>query len=284
MTRHFTSTATTTMPASSPYRPPSRQVALRRGSRRLEASLSGDEPAGEQQSAYQEAAAELAKASWIWPAPPSMPLPTASPPASCPSPASTIWWARTAMMLVGESIPPGWRANLPRRELTHVQPGQKVDISGIPTLMRTGPGWREPGARPQAPSAFGDPGPETPPRHQGRRPAGGQCGSLIWERISASPLRAGLSATAEIDTGHQRTPARPVRVEVDMTSAATGQADQASRRTFITLSVMVATIMQALDTTIANVALPHAGSDGGLTRSDPWVSPPHIVAAAISCR
>ncbi len=67
-----------------------------------------------------------------------------------------------------------------------------------------------------------------------------------------------------------------------MTSAATGQADQASRRTFITLSVMVATIMQALDTTIANVALPHMQGAMGATQDQiSWVLTSYIVAAAI---
>ena len=40
-----------------------------------------------------------------------------------------------------------------------------------------------------------------------------------------------------------------------MTTTDTEGTDQVSRRTFITLSVMLATIMQALDTTIANVAV-----------------------------
>lgn len=45
---------------------------------------------------------------------------------------------------------------------------------------------------------------------------------------------------------------------------------------FITLSVMLATIMQALDTTIANVALPHMqGAMGGRPRiRSPGCSPP----------
>ncbi len=34
-------------------------------------------------------------------------------------------------------------------------------------------------------------------------------------------------------------------------------APESTHRGFVTLSVMLATIMQALDTTIANVALPH---------------------------
>lgn len=51
---------------------------------------------------------------------------------------------------------------------------------------------------------------------------------------------------------------------------------------FITLSVMLATIMQALDTTIANVALPHMQGSMGATQDQiSWVLTSYIVAAAI---
>ncbi|SBS25491.1 Multidrug export protein EmrB [Marinomonas spartinae] len=50
----------------------------------------------------------------------------------------------------------------------------------------------------------------------------------------------------------------------------------------ITLSVMLATIMQALDTTIANVALPHMKGSMGTTQDQiSWVLTSYIVAAAI---
>ena len=54
-------------------------------------------------------------------------------------------------------------------------------------------------------------------------------------------------------------------------------------RGFITLSIMLATIMQALDGTIANVALPHM--QGSLSASEDqitWVLTSYIVAAAIA--
>lgn len=51
---------------------------------------------------------------------------------------------------------------------------------------------------------------------------------------------------------------------------------------FITLSVMLATIMQALDTTIANVALPHMQGAMSATQDQiSWVLTSYIVAAAI---
>ncbi len=50
----------------------------------------------------------------------------------------------------------------------------------------------------------------------------------------------------------------------------------------VTLSVMLATIMQALDTTIANVALPHMQGTMGATQDQiSWVLTSYIVAAAI---
>ena len=55
-----------------------------------------------------------------------------------------------------------------------------------------------------------------------------------------------------------------------------------SRRVLITLSVMLATIMQALDTTIANVALPYMQGEMGANQEQiSWVLTSYIVAAAI---
>src|SRR5689334_9540690 len=51
----------------------------------------------------------------------------------------------------------------------------------------------------------------------------------------------------------------------------------------ITISVMLATIMQALDTTIANVALPHMQGTVSATQDQMgWVLTSYIVAAAIT--
>ena len=53
-------------------------------------------------------------------------------------------------------------------------------------------------------------------------------------------------------------------------------------RRFITASVMAATVMNALDTTIANVALPHIqGSVAASADEISWVLTSYIVAAAI---
>src|SRR5258706_15247876 len=57
----------------------------------------------------------------------------------------------------------------------------------------------------------------------------------------------------------------------------------AKHRGMITISIMLATIMQALDTTIANVALPHM--QGSLQASQDqitWVLTSYIVASAVA--
>ena len=54
------------------------------------------------------------------------------------------------------------------------------------------------------------------------------------------------------------------------------------RRGWLTLAVMLATIMQAVDTTIANVALPHMQGSMGATQDQiSWVLTSYIVASAI---
>lgn len=67
-----------------------------------------------------------------------------------------------------------------------------------------------------------------------------------------------------------------------MTLTQAKQGDEGFNRIMITLSVMLATIMQALDTTIANVALPHMQGGMGATQDQiSWVLTSYIVAAAI---
>ena len=66
-----------------------------------------------------------------------------------------------------------------------------------------------------------------------------------------------------------------------MTQAAS-PAGEVPHRGLITLSIMLATIMQVLDTTIANVALPSMTGDLGASQDTiTWVLTSYIVAAAI---
>src|SRR5581483_10602159 len=65
-----------------------------------------------------------------------------------------------------------------------------------------------------------------------------------------------------------------------MTTPATGSGS--AHRGLVTVSIMAATIMQALDTTIANVALPYMqGSLSAAQDQIAWVLTSYIVAAAI---
>jgi DHA2 family multidrug resistance protein len=66
------------------------------------------------------------------------------------------------------------------------------------------------------------------------------------------------------------------------TAARTPPAGTVGHRGLITMSIMLATIMQALDTTIANVAMPHMqGSLSAAQDQISWVLTSYIVAAAI---
>lgn len=67
------------------------------------------------------------------------------------------------------------------------------------------------------------------------------------------------------------------------TEAINQETEDTGKRGFITLSVMLATIMQALDTTIANVALPHMRGSMNATQAQvSWVLTSYIVASAIA--
>src|SRR5690348_7095941 len=74
---------------------------------------------------------------------------------------------------------------------------------------------------------------------------------------------------------------QPKRNEANVTARFAGM-DPKLRRTLITVCTMTATIMQALDTTIANVALPYMqGSLSASLDQINWVLTSYIVAAAI---
>ncbi len=71
-------------------------------------------------------------------------------------------------------------------------------------------------------------------------------------------------------------------VSVSSPHAPSVQTDATPNRLMITLFIMTATVMQVLDTTIANVALPHMqGSLGAAQDTITWVLTSYIVAAAV---
>jgi DHA2 family multidrug resistance protein len=68
----------------------------------------------------------------------------------------------------------------------------------------------------------------------------------------------------------------------DIDSPVKVRSPRTANRTMITIIVMMSTIMQALDTTIVNVALPHMEGSLGATQDQiAWVLTSYIVAAAI---
>ena len=97
------------------------------------------------------------------------------------------------------------------------------------------------------------------------------------------PLRAGMSVEVDVDTGHARGfPAlSDVVVLVDAPWPPRKQKLAATAERSRSASIL-ATLMQALDTTIANVALPYMqGSMSASHEQIDWVLTSYIVAAAI---
>ena len=85
------------------------------------------------------------------------------------------------------------------------------------------------------------------------------------------PLRVGATAAVTIR----------VRVSALAAVAAPAMSDK-SNRFIITVAMMSATVMQALDTTIVNVALPHmAGNLGASMDQVSWVLTSYLIAASL---
>src|SRR5580704_5993664 len=91
----------------------------------------------------------------------------------------------------------------------------------------------------------------------------------------------GSAAGKAFATGESQSLRRPPTAERDGSEAPDAAAPKINRAA-ITISIMLATIMQAIDTTIANVALPHIqGSLSAAQDQITWVLTSYIVAAAI---
>ncbi|UNP89204.1 HlyD family secretion protein [Aeromonas encheleia] len=126
--KHFTSTANYDDARQLTIQTAQQQVALEEGLKKIEASLSGDVNLPvEQQPAYREAAAVLAKAKLDL-ARTTIYAPANGIASQLPKPGQYMLVGMTAMMLV-ETDSPWVEANFTETELTHVQPGQTVDIS-----------------------------------------------------------------------------------------------------------------------------------------------------------
>ncbi|WP_421280627.1 efflux RND transporter periplasmic adaptor subunit [Aeromonas taiwanensis] len=200
--KHFTSTANYDDARQLTIQTAQQQVALEEGLKKIEASLSGDVNLPvEQQPAYREAAAGLAKARLDL-ARSTVYAPANGVASQLPKPGQYMIAGMTAMMLV-ETDTPWVEANFTETELTHVQPGQRVDIS-----VDTYPDAHWTGVVESLSPATGS--------EFSVIPAQNATGNWvkIAQRVAVRikldtgadlpTLRAGLSAIAEIDTGHQR--------------------------------------------------------------------------------
>jgi membrane fusion protein, multidrug efflux system len=200
--RHFTSTANYDDARQLTIQTAQQQVALEEGLKKIEASLNGDVNLPvEQQPAYMEAAAELAKAKLDL-ARTKIYAPVNGIVSQLPKSGQYSIVGMTAMMLV-ETDQPWIEANFTETDLTHVQPGQQVNIS-----VDTYPDAHWTGVVESLSPATGS--------EFSVIPAQNATGNWvkITQRVavrirlddaSAAPaLRAGLSAVAEIDTGHHR--------------------------------------------------------------------------------
>src|SRR5262249_38921607 len=100
-------------------------------------------------------------------------------------------------------------------------------------------------------------------------------------QVTATARRTGLPACAgndepSVGRGSARAASHQVRTTAMLTDTSN------TNRTAITVCVILATLMQALDTTIANVALPYMqGSVSASQDQIAWVLTSYIVAAAI---
>src|SRR6266446_2015568 len=165
-------------------------------------------------------------------------------------------------------------ANPKETQLTHVRPGQSVTRHGREHQPGCGAGVlaaacaeheRQLGegraAHPNARS----------PRHQRQEPA-------AVARRNERRGRCRYRASARLAPS----PDHPVRRRPEQVLMAADRAGEGIHRAAITVCVILATIMQALDTTIANIALPYIqGSVSASQDQINWVLTSYIVAAAI---
>ena len=183
-------------------------------------------------------------------------------------------------------------ANFKETDLTHMRPGQAATVD-IDTYPDHGFEARVTSLSPGTGSAFSLLPPENATGNWvkvvQRLPV-----RLQLERLPEDVrLHAGMSATVDVDTQYRRRlltmiesafAAPEARGERAMTPPPSGVGDQPEiHRGLITVSIMLATIMQALDVTIANVALPHIqGSLSAAADQITWVLTSYIVASAIA--
>ena len=110
----------------------------------------------------------------------------------------------------------------------------------------------------------------------------------IDQKAGDPPLRAGMSAVISIDTGKRRWHRHAERLGLQMTRTTPHQPhaahayDSKFAEWAVLIGSMAGVLMQALDTTIANVALPYMQGSLSASRDQiTWVLTSYIIAAAI---
>ena len=94
------------------------------------------------------------------------------------------------------------------------------------------------------------------------------------------PAAAHRHERVRVDRHRQDAAGYPAEVSVE--AASSSPAEEVAHRGPLTVAIMLATIMQVIDTTIANVALPHMQASLNATQDTiTWVLTSYIVAAAI---
>jgi MFS transporter, DHA2 family, multidrug resistance protein len=121
---------------------------------------------------------------------------------------------------------------------------------------------------------FNDPTPKAEKRHINQ-------GGPVPTAGSPSP-EAGRAPQAAAGSGTQRSAAPTGATPVATPQAAAATPIDPSQRLLITFAIMAATVMQVLDTTIVNVALPHMQGELGATSDQmSWVLTSYLVSSAI---
>ena len=235
-------------------------VALERDLARIRANLGGDvDLPVEQHPDYLTAAAAVAQAKLDL-ARTTVYAPYAGVVTQLPKVGRYLAPGTAALALVADAAP--WvEANFTEKDLTNVRPGQPVELR-----FDIYPGRRWRGVVDSISPATGAEFSVLPPQN-----ATGnwiKVTQRVPVRIELAPQGCAGAARGPLGLGENRY--RPTAVTT------------AAHRTWVTIAVMAATVMQAIDTTIANVALPHM--QGALSASFDqiaWVLTSYIVASAI---
>ena len=100
---------------------------------------------------------------------------------------------------------------------------------------------------------------------------------IAFDGTPSKPMIAGLSVTATVEFDERSNAQWPSAPDVATHPLPTAE------RLIVTIGVMMAVLLQVLDTTIANVALPHMQASLSATQDTiNWVLTSYIVASAIA--